>query len=100
MYQKKILKTLVTVFVAFEAVVMGNFVTLGHGYDTNRNNGYAANERFKKVYDQVTKTDKSFFRIFSSIGDDWSVNNSLINNYSSANFFHSLYNFEVDDFTL
>ena len=100
MYHKKILKTIVTVFVAFEAVVMGNLVTWGHGYDTNRNNGYAANERFKKVYDQVTKTDKSFFRIFSSIGDDWSVNNSLINNYSSANFFHSLYNFEVDDFTL
>ena len=99
-YNKKAFKIFATVFVAFEAVVMGNLVTWGHGYDTSYNNGYAENERFRNLYNKVTKTDKSFYRMFTSIGDDWSVNNSLMNNYSSANFFHSLYNFEVDDFTL
>ena len=99
-YDKKSFHIFATIFVAFEAVVMGNLVTWGHGYDTTYNNGYAENERFRKVYNQVTKNDKTFYRIFSSIGDDWSVNNSLMNNYNSANFFHSLYNFEIDDFTL
>ena len=99
-YNKKYLKIFATIFVSFEAIVMGNLVTWGHGYDTGYNNGYANNERFRNLYNNVTKTDKSYFRIFSSIGDDWSVNNSLMNNYNSANFFHSLYNFEVDDFTL
>ena len=99
-YDKKSFHIFATIFVAFEAVVMGNLVTWGHGYDTIYNNGYAENERFRQVYKQVTKNDKTFYRIFSSIGDDWSVNNSFMNNYSSANFFHSLYNFEVDDFTL
>ena len=99
-YNKKYLKIVATIFVSFEAIVMGNLVTWGHGYDTGYNNGYENNLRFKNLYNKVTKTDKSYFRIFSSIGDDWSVNNSLMNNYGSANFFHSLYNFEVDDFTL
>ena len=99
-YNKKAFHIFGTIFVAFEAIVMGNLVTWGHGYDNGYNNGYAANERFKTVLNQVTKTDKSFYRIYTSIGDDWSVNNSLMNNYSATSFFHSLYNFEVDDFTL
>ena len=100
MYNKKSFHILTTVFVSFEAVVMGNFVTWGHGYDKCYNNGYAANERFKKFYDQSVKGDNSYYRVYSAIGDGWSVNNSLMNNYNAADFFHSLYNFEVDDFTL
>ena len=99
-YNKKYFHIIATVFVSFEAVVMGNFVTWGHGYDKGYNNGYAANERFKNLYDKVTKNDKTYYRVYTSIGDGWSVNNSLMNNYNAADFFHSLYNFEVDDFTL
>ena len=99
-YNKKAFKICATIFVSFEAVVMGNLVTWGHGYDTNYNNGYAENERFKNLLDDVTKDDKSYYRIYSSINDDWSVNNSLMNNYNAAGFFHSLYNFEINDFTL
>ena len=100
MYNRKQFHMLTVIFVSFEAVVMGNFVTWGHGYDQGYNNGYSANERFKKLYDSVAKNDKSYYRVYTSIGDDWSVNNSLMNNYNAAGFFHSLYNFEVDDFTL
>ena len=100
MYNRKQFHILTTVFVSFEAIVMGNFVTWGHGYDTCYNNGYAANERFKKLQNKVTRNDKSYYRVYTSSGDDWSVNNSLMNNYNAAGFFHSLYNFEVDDFTL
>ena len=100
LYNKKAFAILATVFVSLEAIAVGNFVTLGHGYDGRHNNGYATNERFKKVVDKIEKTDKSYYRMYTSIGDAYSTNNSFINGYNSVAFFHSLYNFEVDDFTL
>ena len=100
LYNKKAFHILATLFVAAEAVAMGNFVTEGHGWDSTYNNGYAENERFKNVLDKTTAGDHSYYRIYSSIGDSWSVNNSFINNYRSVGFFHSLYNFEIDDFSL
>ena len=97
--KEKLFVLLTTVFVAVEAIAVGNFMTEGHGYDTTHNNGYAANERFKNVLNKIEKTDKSFYRMFTSIGDGWSTNNSLMNGYGAASYFHSLYNFEVDQFT-
>ena len=99
-YNKKVFHVLVTSFVAIEAIIMGNLVTWGHGYDTHYNNGYALNERFKEIYTKIQKTDKSFYRLYTSIGDDYSVNNSMMNDYGSGSFFHSLYNFETDNFTM
>ena len=99
-YNKKAFFIVVTALVSAEAIAVGNFVTCGHGYDGTHNNGYAANERFRKVLTQVQKTDKSFYRVYTSIGDAWSINNSFINGYNSGSFFHSLYNFEIDDFTM
>ena len=100
LYNKKAFFIVVTALVSAEAIAVGNFVTCGHGFDTAYNNGYAANERFRKVLTQVQKTDKSFYRMYTSIGDAWSINNSFINGYNSVSFFHSLYNFEIDDFTM
>lgn len=99
-YNKKAFHIATTIFVAFEAIIMGNLVTWGHGYDTNYNNGYGLNERFRSIYTKIQKDDKSFYRLYTSIGDDYSVNNSMMNNYGSGSFFHSLYNFEVDDFAI
>ena len=99
-YYKKAFQLLISLFVSVEAIAMGNFVTMGHGYDTGYNNGYANNERFRTVLKQIQKDDDSYYRIYTSIGDGWSVNNSFINDYNSVSFFHSLYNFEIDDFSL
>ena len=98
-YNKKAFHILTTIFISIEAIVMGNLVTGGHGYDTRYNNGYAANERFRTLLRTVTKEDKSFYRVYASINDDVSVNNNMMNGYSSGDYFHSLYNFEVGDFT-
>ena len=100
LFNKKYFHTLATIFVAAEAIAVGNFVTLGHGYDQHYNNGYVQNERFRNDLLNVQKNDKSYYRIFSSINDGYSENNGFMNGYSSANFFHSLYNYEIDDFTL
>ena len=99
-FNKKAFHIIATACVAIEAVAMGNFVTLGHGYDSRHNNGYAENYRFKKIVDKIQKEDKSFYRFYTSIGDAYSENNSFVNGYSSVSFFHSLYNFEVNDFTM
>ncbi|HHT66615.1 MAG TPA: YfhO family protein [Erysipelotrichaceae bacterium] len=100
LYNKKFFHVLLMLFVSLEAICMGNFVTIGHGYDTNYNNGYAHNERFRSVVTKIQKKDKSFYRMYASINDAYSVNNSFINGYNSVSFFHSLYNFEIDDFSL
>ena len=100
LYNKKAFHVLVSIFVSIEAIAMGNFVTLGHGYDQNYNNGYYENAEFKKVLDQINKDDSSYYRVYSPLGDAYSVNNGFVNNYNTAAFFHSLYNYEVNDFTL
>ena len=99
-FNKKAFHILISVFVSAEAVAVGNFVTLGHGYDTSYNNGYYQNAQFKKVLDEISKNDPSYYRVYSSLGDAYSVNNGFVNNYNTAAFFHSLYNYEVNDFTL
>ena len=99
-YNKKAFRVLISIFVSAEAIAMGNFVTLGHGYDQTYNNGYYQNAQFKKVLDEISKNDPSYYRVYSSLGDAYSVNNGFMNNYNTAAFFHSLYNYEVNDFTL
>ena len=91
---------LATMFVSIEAIAVGNFVTWGHGYDGGHNNGYDTNERFRYTLKKIEDSDKSFYRMYTSIGDGYSTNNSFMNGYSSGSFFHSLYNFEVNDYTL
>ena len=100
LYNRKFFHMFVSIFVSIEAIAMGNFVTLGHGYDRTYNNGYYENAEFKKVLDQINKDDASYYRVYSPLGDAYSVNNGFMNNYNTAAFFHSLYNFEVNDFTL
>jgi len=89
-----------TIFVSAEAIAVGNFVTWGHGYDSGHNNGYANNDRFRYTLKQIQNSDSSFYRMYTSIGDGYSTNNAFMNGYNSASFFHSLYNFEVNDYTL
>ena len=100
LFNKKAFHILISVFVSVEAIAVGNLVTLGHGYDQHYNNGYYENAQFKKVLDEISKNDPSFYRVYSPLGDAYSVNNGFVNNYNTAAFFHSLYNYEVNDFTL
>ncbi len=98
--KKKAFNILATIFISAEAITVGNFVTFGHGWDTGYNNGYANNEQFRTVLKQIQKDDQSYYRVYSSINDAYSVMNGFVNNYSTVSFFHSLYNFEIDDFSL
>ena len=100
LFNKKFFHMLMSIFVSVEAIAVGNFVTIGHGYDQTYNNGYYANAQFKKVLDEINKNDNSYYRVYSPLGDAYSVNNGFVNNYNTAAFFHSLYNYEVNDFTL
>ena len=100
LFNKKAFHVLISIFVSAEAIAMGNFVTIGHGYDQTYNNGYYENRMFKKVLNEISKNDQSYYRVYSPLGDAYSVNNGFMNNYNTAAFFHSLYNYEVNDFTL
>ena len=100
LFNKKAFRIFISVFVSIEAIAVGNFVTLGHGYDQSYNNGYYQNMLFKKALDEISKNDPSYYRVYSPLGDAYSVNNGFVNNYNTAACFHSLYNYEVNDFTL
>ena len=100
LFNKKAFRVLISIFVSVEAIAMGNFVTMGHGYDTTYNNGYYENRMFKKVLNKISEDDQSYYRVYSPLGDAYSVNNGFMNNYNTAAFFHSLYNYEINDFTL
>ena len=100
LFNKKAFHVLISIFVSAEAIAMGNFVTIGHGYDQTYNNGYYENRMFKKVLNEISKNDQSYYRVYSPLGDAYSVNNGFMNDYNTAAFFHSLYNYEVNDFTL
>ena len=100
LFNKKAFHILASIFVSVEAIAAGNFVTLGHGYDNSYNNGYYENEQFRKVLKEIQNSDQSYYRVYSSLNDGYSVNNGFVNNYNTVSFFHSVYNFEVNDFTL
>ena len=97
--KKKFVKTYMTCMVAVEAVLMGAMVSYFHGWDTKKNNGYDLNNELHQVIERIKKEDAIYSRFFTSFNDAYSNENTLMNNYSSGTYFHSLYNFNVDYFS-
>ena len=95
----RLVKTLLTCMVTIEAVAMGSLVAGFHGWDTHKNNGYGLNNELHNVIERIKKEEGIYNRFFTSFNDAWSNENTLMNNYSSGTYFHSLYNFKVDYFS-
>ena len=97
--RKKFVHTFLTCMVGVEAIVMGSLVAGFHGWDTKKNNGYGVNEELHALIESVKREEKIHNRFFTSFNDAYSSENTLMNNYSSTTYFHSLYNFNVDYFS-
>lgn len=100
-YEKKNFKNILVYFACFEAILIGNFVTFGHGY-TNPNSGNGGAYENSFVYDASSKIknyDDSFYRTYSSLNaQNLSDNNQNMNNYNGTAMFNTLYNFNTRDF--
>ena len=97
--KKKVVYSILLAAVGIEAIAMGNMITQYHGYDTKKNNGYALNNELHEVIESVKRQEKIHARFYTSLNDAYSTENTMMNNYSSGTFFHSLYNFNVDYFS-
>ncbi|MBE6134007.1 MAG: hypothetical protein E7178_05005 [Erysipelotrichaceae bacterium] len=97
--KKNFVKTFLTCMVTFEAVLMGTLVANLHGWDTKKNNGYSLNNELHEVITRIKREEGIHNRFFTSFNDSYSDENTMMNNYSSTSFFHSLYNFNVDYFS-
>lgn len=97
--KKKFVKTFLTCMVTLEAIVMGTLVTNFHGWDNKHNNDYSVNNELHQVIENIKREEKIHNRFFTSFNDAYSNENTMMNNYSSGTYFHSLYNFNVDYFS-
>ena len=95
----KFVKTFLTCMITVEAVLMGTLVAGFHGWDTKKNNGYGLNNELHEIIERIKREEGIHNRFFTSFNDAYSNENTLMNNYSSGTYFHSLYNFNVDYFS-
>ena len=97
----KHIKRILYGFLVVEAGVMGALTIYGHGTTDymNVNYGYNKNTALASIVNNVQKNDPSYYRAYSSIGVDANKNDGARNGYNGTSFFHSLYNFNVTDFS-
>ena len=88
-------------FVVIEAGVMGALMMEGHGvsYYPEVNYGYNENTTLARVVSKINSDDPTYFRAMSSIAADSNKNDGARNGYNGVTFFHSVYNFEVKEFS-
>ncbi len=88
-----------TGFVVTEIALMGAFVIQGHGVDDYyyTNKGVVLNDVLHSLVEKTRKSDKSYYRSYSSLACSSASNDQMRNGYNGANFFHSIYNFNTAD---
>lgn len=86
--------------VALEAIAMGTFTIFGHGLSpyVYANNGLVNNNALYALTSKMNNDDKGYYRSYSGITGDSAKNDGMRNDFNSASFFHSVYNFNVKNF--
>lgn len=99
-FKKKWLYQTLTLFTTLEISLVGIFIVEGHGVVNYNdvNNGWGNNIALSALTSELNKKDTNYFRAYSSLAAAGSDNDGMRNNYNGTNFFHSLYNFNVNDF--
>lgn len=97
--KKSFFETLKTLLI-FEAVFVGNMVVIGQGtvsMDTLYGGLNDVGSSTKLIAD-INKNDDSYFRIFNTSADRDSNNLGMVEGYRGLGTFHSMYNYELDEF--
>lgn len=87
-------------FITVEAAVMGYLTIQGHWCEpfVDCNNGLEYNNVLYKVNQKVKKDDKSYYRCWSYLANENARNDGMRNDYNGLSCFHSIYNFELNNF--
>ncbi len=88
-----------TGFLVAEIGVMGALVINGHGVGNYLyvNKGFTKNDVLHTLTKEIKRRDNSYYRSFSSLASSDASNDEMRNDYNGANFFHSIYNYNVAD---
>lgn len=100
-WKKEYLSRIVMLMFAVEAIVMGNMTQAGQGiisYEYSTNGGIANVTNETQVVNAIKQQDGSYYRIYSSEAYLGNENLPLREGYNGVSTFHSLYNYNVDDF--
>ena len=98
--KKPTLKYIYYGFITAEIFVMGVLVIEGHGVGNylDVNGGLDNNNALHALVEKTSKTDPNYYRSYSSLASSNATNDGMRNGYNGASFFHSLYNYNTDDF--
>lgn len=98
--KKPSLKYIYYGFITAEIFVMGVLVIEGHGVANYAevNGGLDNNNALHALVEKTSKTDPNYYRSYSSLASSSATNDGMRNGYNGASFFHSLYNYNTDDF--
>ena len=88
-------------FLVVEAGVMGALTIYGHGTKEylDVNYGFYKNEALHSIVERINNDDKSYFRAYSTMSTDANKNDGARNDFNGVSFFHSVYNFDVCNFS-
>lgn len=99
-YQKDNLTSVLLKFIAVEAIIMGTMYTQMHGvifYVEQYDSGVEVFSAQRETVKKILKNDQSSFRVYNTNATDAS-NIPMRLGYNGLSFFHSVYNFEVNEF--
>lgn len=88
--------------VAIEAIVVGNILMQFQGtsaYGSLYGGVNSVNSEIK-IIEKLKEQDSSFFRVYNGSSSRGSVNLGMVEGYNGMGTFHSVYNYEIDDFKL
>ena len=99
-FKKPDLSNSLRYFVAFEAIVMCNITLIGQGVVTYSNlyQGIDNIQEEMKLCQTIMEEDKSYYRVFSTTCDRDGNNLAMMLGTPGVGTFHSIYNFESQDF--
>ncbi len=99
-YKKKYVTKIFLLVISIEAIVMGTSVQIFQGtipYSSIGGNEYYVNIE-RDIFEEIDSVDDSFYRIQSRLAYLGNENLPMIIGYNGVSTFHSLYNYNVDDF--
>lgn len=87
--------------IAFEAVIVGNIVQQVQGttnFNTSLYGGYTNVAEEVRLANRIKEVDSSYYRVFSTSADRTGNNLAMILGTKGVGTFHSVYNYNLDEF--
>lgn len=87
--------------IAVEAIIMGNIVQQVQGTTNYNNSLYGGHDNVSeevRLAERIKSVDKSYYRVFSTSADRTGNNLGMVLGTRGVGTFHSVYNYNLDDF--